>query len=69
MKKITGAARIQVMVEISNNGSYGGEWKLEDMAKQVTEEASNKLQRILRENGGRIIGEPKVVFVIGTEGD
>lgn len=69
MNQITGSARIQVMVEIGNDGSYGENWKLGDMAKQVSEEAINKLRSILHKNGGRVIGEPKVVFVVGTEGD
>lgn len=60
-------ARIRVEVEIGNSGSYGPDWTLEAIRKQVAREATEKLHRLIVKDGGRIIGEPKVITIIDTE--
>jgi hypothetical protein len=60
-------AKIQVTVEVPCDGSYGNEWKLKDMFAQTASEGKNKLERAIREIGGKIIGEIQVIMVIVPE--
>jgi hypothetical protein len=57
-------AKMQVMIEIEAPGSYGNEWKLDDLFKQTKREATHRLERALSEIGGKIIGEPEMIAVI-----
>lgn len=63
MKPIT-RVKIQVVVEISNESDYGGEWKLADLYEQAVREAMHRLRVIMKENGGSVVGEPKAIAVI-----
>jgi hypothetical protein len=60
-------AKIQVTVEVQCDGSYGNDWKLKDMFEQTAREGKNKLERAIREIGGKIIGEVHVIMVIVPE--
>jgi hypothetical protein len=60
-------AKIQVTVEVQCDGSYGNDWKLQDMFEQTAREGKNKLERALREIGGKVIGEVQVIMVIVPE--
>lgn len=66
MNRMISSCRIQITVEVPTDGTYGPEWKIEDMFTQVASEGKQKLQNILA-GKGRIIGEPKVVFVTGEQ--
>lgn len=60
-------AKIQVTVEVPCDGSYGNEWKLKDMFDHTSREGRDKVERALREIGGKIIGEVQVIMVIVPE--
>ncbi len=60
---MSAAVRIQVTIEVSTGASYGDDWTLADITKQVKEEGLQMLHNRLNQDGLKIIGEPKVTVV------
>jgi hypothetical protein len=66
-------AHIKCVVEIHVGNWGGGNTDLEKLAEQVKREGKNKLQRLLsgkaleEPQGGKIIGEPQVIFILLEE--
>lgn len=62
-KNVGASARIRVEVEIDAPGNYGGDWTVAELLDQAGREAVVKLENMLREKGGRIIGTPQVLLL------
>lgn len=63
--KIIAHAKVQVIIEVSNVGSWGGECSIDQVVKQAAESAIGRI-RNLKDSEARsfhIIGEPKVLMV------
>ena len=60
-------ARITCCVEIEVGVWSGGMTDVGSLADQVRKEGKNKLQKILQENGGCVVGSPRVLFMVMME--
>ena len=58
--------RIRCMVEIPV-GTWGGTNVLGELAEQAKGEGLRKLEAIMRNNSGKVLGTPSVVFVMAEE--
>lgn len=59
-------ARIRCEIEI-HVGTWGDDAILGQLAEQVRREGANKVRHLIAGNQGKVIGEPKVVFVRAEE--
>lgn len=63
-KDVGVAVRVQVLVEVTREG-YGGDWKFDDMERQVTRESCEAVVRALGSNASiRVIGAEGVNVVL-----
>lgn len=60
---VTASARVQLTVEFDAN-SWSEDCKLDQVFDQASAGVKMKVQRLIAEEGGRIIGEPTVVAVL-----
>ncbi|ABL96754.1 hypothetical protein BcepF1.023 [Burkholderia phage BcepF1] len=59
-------ARIRVEVEVTV-GTWGQKNTVADMVEVAKQEGTQKLSNMIYKGGGKIVGEPKVILVVGTE--
>lgn len=68
-KEVTARARIQVVIEIGDNGPYGKGWTIDQIEKDATEASMRKLTEVLRPHRGQIVGEPKCIVIMTRDAD
>lgn len=62
--KITGSARVQVVIEVPTS-TWGDDCPLAQVYKQARDEAINHVGRMIaKEHGVRIVGEPIIIATI-----
>lgn len=62
-------ARVQCTVDIPVGVWGGGNTDLDALAEQVRREGLEKVRKMIQAGQGRVVGEPRVTFIILTEED
>jgi hypothetical protein len=63
-KKVSASARVQVTVEFTAV-SWGSDCSVQQVFDQAGREIVSKVHSLIAEKGGRVIGEPRVIAVMG----
>lgn len=61
-------ARVQCTIDVPVGVWAGGQTDMDALAEQVRREGANIVIRAMKAVSGVIIGEPKVVFIVFSEG-
>lgn len=67
-KRVSAYATVQITVEVSGVGTWGPECSVDQVHRQATEEAIDKLRRVCQDSRDiRIVGTPAVKCVTTEE--
>lgn len=62
--KVSATAQVRFIVEMPAGSSWGTTCPVDQIFRQAGRETASKLSQIIREHGGKIIGEPEVIAVL-----
>jgi len=64
MEIVKATAKVQVIIEVDTS-SWGKDCTVNQILRQASEEAVNKVRRMIETNNARIVGDPVVIATIG----